>query len=264
MAPIQCTRLIAAVNERIDVPDDQLPEGVTSNNEPTLGRLGDLTSAGPEFCELIDIPRVIDLLKVIIHHQLRLENTYAYVRRKGFPGLPMHGGGSFDSNGQDLTLMYRHFNGRIFSGHTVVAFNLTDVSEEEGGFACIPGSHKANFPIPEEMKTFENGVDRSLIQCVPCRAGSAVIFTEALCHGATPWTSDRERVTLFYKYHHSGMKFHSFFPSRAALERMTASQRSFYIEVSADPRDPRQLYPALGRDAAPAVSAQEMADRRQG
>ncbi|MDE0027317.1 MAG: phytanoyl-CoA dioxygenase family protein [Spirochaetaceae bacterium] len=244
----QCTRLIAAVNERIEVPDGELPEGVTSSNEPTLARLGDLTSAGPEFCELIDIPRVIDLLRVIVHHQLRLENTYAYVRRKGFPGLRMHGGGSFDSNGQDLTLMYRHFNGRIFSGHTVVAFNLTDVSEEEGGFACIPGSHKANFSIPEDMKTFENGVDRSLIQCVPCRAGSAVIFTEALCHGATPWTSDRERVTLFYKYHHAGMKFHSFFPSRAALERMTPSQRSFYIEVSADSRDPRLLYPALARD----------------
>ena len=191
----QCRRLIAAMKALIDVPDDELPEGVRSANEPAMARLGDLTSAGPEFCELIDIPRVIDLLKVIIHHELRLENTYGYIRRKGFAGLQMHGGGSFDSNGQDMTLMYRHFNGRIFSGHTVVAFNLTDVSEEEGGFACVPGSHKANFPIPEEMKTFENGVDHSLIQTVPCRAGSAVIFTEALCHGATPWTSDRERIT---------------------------------------------------------------------
>ena len=151
----QCQRLIARMKALIDVPDDQLPEGVTSGNEPPMARLGDLTSAGPEFCELIDIPRVIDLLKVIVHHELRLENTYGFIRRKGFPGLKMHGGGSFDSNGQDMTLMYRHFNGRIFSGHTVVAFNLTDVSEEEGGFACVPGSHKANFPIPEEMKTFE-------------------------------------------------------------------------------------------------------------
>ena len=238
----QCRRLIDEMHRLIDVPDDELPEGVTSSNEPTLARLGDLTSAGTEFCALIDIPRVIDILKVIIHHELRLENSYGYIRRKGFAGLPLHGGGSFDSNGQDLTLMYRHFNGRIFSGHTVVAFNLTDVSEQEGGFACIPGSHKANFPIPEELKSFEHGVDRSLIRCVPCRAGSAVIFTEALCHGAAPWSSDRERVTLFYKYHHAGMKFHSFFPSRAALERMTPNQRSFYIEVSSDSRDPRQLY----------------------
>ena len=192
----QCRRLVDEMKRLIDVPDDEKPEGVSSKDEPTQASLGDLTSAGAEFCALIDIPRVIDVLKAIIHHELRLEISYGYIRRKGFPGLPLHGGGEFDSNGQDLTLMYRQSNGRIFSGHTVVAFNLTDVDEEEGGFACVPGSHKANFPIPEEMKTFEHGVDGSLIRCVPCRAGSAVIFTEALCHGAAPWDSDRERPVL--------------------------------------------------------------------
>ena len=239
----QCRRLVDEMKRLIDLPDEEKPEGVSSKDEPTQANLGDLTSAGAEFCALIDIPRVIDILKVIIHHELRLEISYGYIRRKGFAGLTLHGGGEFDSNGQDLTLMYRQSNGRIFSGHTVVAFNLTDVDEEEGGFACIPGSHKANFPILEEMKTFEHGVDRSLVRCVPCRAGSAVIFTEALCHGAAPWDSDRERVTLFYKYHHAGMKFHRFFPGRAALERMTPSQRSFYIEVASDPRVEREWYP---------------------
>jgi ectoine hydroxylase-related dioxygenase (phytanoyl-CoA dioxygenase family) len=243
----QCQRLIATMKRHIDVPDNELPEGVTSANEPTVARLGDLTSVHTDFCELIDIPAVISILQEIVHDQLRLENTYGYIRRKGFVGLDMHGGGAFDSNGQDLTLMYRHFNGRIFSGHTVVAFNLTDVDEAEGGFLCVPGSHKANFSIPEDLQTFAGGVDMSLFRAVPCPAGSAVIFTEALCHGATPWNSDRERVTLFYKYHHSGMKFHSFFPSRAALEKMTPSQRSFYIEVSSDPRDPRVPYPAPER-----------------
>ena len=49
-------------------------------------------------------------------------------------------------------------------------------------------------------------------------------------------------MTLFYKYHHAGMKFHRFFPGRAALERMTPSQRSFYIEVASDPRVEREWY----------------------
>ena len=221
----------------VDVPDHELPEGVRSRNDPTVATLADLTSAHTDFCELIDLRPVIEVLKVIVHDQLRLENTYGYIRRKGFEGLPLHGRGVFDSNGQDITLMYRHFNGRIFSGHTVVAFNLTDVDAEEGGFVCVPGSHKANFPIPEDLKTFQNGVDDSLLRSVPCVAGSSLIFTEALCHSAAPWNSDRERVTLFYKYHHAGMKVHRFFPSRAALERMTPSQRSFYIEVAADKRD---------------------------
>ena len=239
----QCDRLIDTMKRMINTPNDQLPEGVRHRESPCVKNLGDLTSAGPEFAELIDIPVIIDILKEIIHHELRLEITYAYIRSKGFPGLEMHGGGAFDSNGQDITLMYRHFNGHIFSGHTVVAFNLTDVSEEEGGFACIPGSHKANFPIPEDMKRFKNGkVDTSLLRSVPCKAGSVIIFTEALCHGATPWNSDRERITLFYKYHHAGMKFHRFFPTREALERMTPSQRSFYIEVASDPRQEREVY----------------------
>ena len=178
-----CRRLIDEMKRLIDVPDDELPEGVSSGNEPTLARLGDLTSASTEFCALIDIPRVIDVLKVIIHHELRLENSYGYIRRKGFPGLPLHGGGEYDSNGQDLTLMYRHFNGRIFSGHTVVAFNLTDVDEEEGGFACVPGSHKANFPIPEDMQTFEHGVGpvADSLRALPGRLGGD------LHRGALPW-----------------------------------------------------------------------------
>ena len=31
-------------------------------------------------------------------------------------------------------------------------------------------------------------------------AGTAVIFTEALTHGALPWTGAGERRTLFFKY----------------------------------------------------------------
>ena len=242
LARAHCNRLIDTARRLMAVPNEELPEGVQHKEEDCLRSLGDLTSADAAFCELIDLPPVIDILKEIIHHELRLEIAYGLIRRKGFGGLKLHGGGSFDSNGQDITLMYRHFNGRIFSGHTVVAFDLADTGEEDGGFACVPGSHKANFPIPEDMRQFGNGVDRSLVRCVPCRAGSAIIFTEALCHGATPWHGDSDRVTLFYKYHHAGMKFHRFFPSREALERMTPSQREFYIEVAADSRQPRDLY----------------------
>ena len=179
----QCGRLIDTMKRMIDTPNDQLPEGVGHRESPCVKNLGDLTSAGPEFAELIDIPVIIDILKEIIHHELRLEITYAYIRSKGFPGLEMHGGGAFDSNGQDITLMYRHFNGHIFSGHTVVAFNLTDVSEEEGGFACIPGSHKANFPIPEDMKRFKNGKSRYLPVALRTLQGR---LSDHLHRGAVP------------------------------------------------------------------------------
>ncbi len=39
-----------------------------------------------------------------------------------------------------------------------------------------------------------------MITRVPARAGSAIIFTEALFHVTLPWTAPSTRTTLFYKY----------------------------------------------------------------
>ena len=236
-----CERLIDALHEVIDTPTDQLPKGVY-HSEPSPGEIGvgDLTSIGPTFADLIDLPPVIDILTGIISPQLRLEITYGRIRRKGYGGLNLHGGGG----GVDPNFTYHHFNGRIFAGHTVVALNLTDVSEEEGGFVCVPGSHNSHFPTPRDLSDFSDGkVDTSVLRSVPCKAGSAVIFPEALAHGALPWNKDHDRVTLFYKYNHAGMKWRGFWPSTEALGQMTPAQRLFYSEVSADRRKERVVHP---------------------
>lgn len=239
-----CGRLVEELYRLSEVPNDQLPGGVAHDETgPGELRLADITSVGPVFADLIDLPPVIDVLKEVIHRELRLEISYAFIRKNGFSGLDLHGGGHWDGNGQDLQFTYRHFNGNIFCGNTVVAFNLTDVSEEEGGFICVPGSHKANFPIPDRWKDVSSGdYDPGLIRSVPCNAGSVVIFPEALCHGASPRRSGRDRVSLFYKYNHVGMKWRTFFPDRDALERMTPNQRSFYTEVASDFREGRVVY----------------------
>ena len=39
-----------------------------------------------------------------------------------------------------------------------------------------------------------------MVTRVPARAGTAIIFTEALCHVTLPWTASSTRTTLFYKY----------------------------------------------------------------
>ena len=39
-------------------------------------------------------------------------------------------------------------DGRIFCGMLTVIWLVNDVGEGDGGFWCIPGSHKADFPVP--------------------------------------------------------------------------------------------------------------------
>jgi hypothetical protein len=236
-----CGRLTDALRKVIDTPPDQLPKGVSHSEPPGEISVGDLTSIGPTFADLIDLPPVIDILTEVISPQLRLEISYGRIRRKGYGGLNLHGGARDDI---DPNFTYQHSNGKIFAGHTVASFNLTDVSEEEGGFVCVPGSHNAHFTTPGDLTDFSDGTfDNSVLRSVPCKAGSVVIFTEALAHGALPWNQDHDRVTLFYKYNHAGMKWRPYWPAKEALERMTPAQRLFYTEVAADSRREPILHP---------------------
>ena len=50
------------------------------------------------------------------------------------------------------------------------------------------------------------------MQAVTGPAGTALLFTEALTHGALPWSGAGERRTLFYKYHHHGASWASIYP----------------------------------------------------
>ena len=52
---------------------------------------------------------------------------------------------------------YRYRHGLMRSGLTVCTFMLTGAAACDGGFTCIPGSHKSNFidRIPPEVRRFE-------------------------------------------------------------------------------------------------------------
>ena len=41
------------------------------------------------------------------------------------------------------------------AGPAVVAYNLMDVGPEDGGFACVAGSHKAAFTFPPRWKSLK-------------------------------------------------------------------------------------------------------------
>ena len=64
------------------------------------------------------------------------------------------------------------------------------------------GSHAGHIRLPQEWGDMSNpnNVDAEWLYKVPASAGDAIVFTEAITHGAIPWTQqDSNRRTLFYK-----------------------------------------------------------------
>ena len=84
-------------------------------------------------------------------------------------------------------------DGEIFNGLIAVQWALVDHDPGFGGFRCIPGSHKANFELPDAAAS-DLAIDLAL------SAGDVVFFTEALTHGTSTWRAPYERMSLFYKY----------------------------------------------------------------
>ncbi len=159
-------------------------------------RWGNIIDWGKPFLDLIDQPTIVPYLETILGKNFRLDHDYADLIRSGKSpiGSMLHGGGTPFDAGQ----YYHWLNGKMHNGLTVVAYNLRDVNPGDGGFGCVPGSHKSNVPYPQEWRDLSDF--KPFMRAVTGPAGTAVIFTEALTHGAMPWTGAGERRTLFFKY----------------------------------------------------------------
>ena len=99
---------------------------------------------------------------------------------------------------------------------------------------CIPGSHKAAFPCPRPIATLEargefGPFSGAMYEHVAAKKGSAIVFTEALTHGALPWVASHQRRTLLYRYAARGFAASSRSPhTTSAIERA----QSFRSELS--------------------------------
>lgn len=221
----QCDQAIDKIKQRMK-PMEKTPNGYDSNG--TWHSAANLWEAGEPFLSLIDHPKVTDVLSEIISPTLRCESCYSFVRYKGCPVFEMHGG----SRGGSVNFRYDARNGQIFTGLTVISYNLQDVAPEDGGFSAIPGSHKADFQLSEEDRKDLFAFGGPLVRTIPAPRGAAVVFTETLAHGAGSWQRDDEpRYGLFYKYNDRAAIYHeqgNRRPSDAALATMTDAQRCYF------------------------------------
>lgn len=147
------------------------------------------------FRRMFTHPRIIDVFNEVLGSGFRLDHGPGLIRmRHGTEGHRLHGGMTFDAS-----QFHNFVHGRVQAGLCVAAWQLTDVHAGDGGFACIPGSHKSNYRPAMEVLRLEQ--DWDCVHQVVAGAGSVVFFNEALVHGTLPWQpTQRERRSILFKY----------------------------------------------------------------
>ena len=148
----------------------------------------------PVFMELMAHPRTLRIIRTMIGEWMRLDHAYGLQMdrlsvERGHVKPNLHGGLRHDHGEHQ----YQWFDGKMYNGLIVVMYALEDINPGDGGLICVPGSHKSNF-------RYRPPVDSHLVANPSFMAGDMLIFTEALVHGTTTWTSDQRRRALLYKY----------------------------------------------------------------
>lgn len=177
---------VARLRDAID--QQGLPAADETIERQRFGTGGELLRWHRGFCDLIDHRLATALLAELIGPYVRLDHAYGIAMRPGTSGLGLHGPAQpFDSSQYYVQRM-----GVMRSGLLSLSWGLSDGRPGDGGFGCIPGSHRASFPVPAGAE--------SMVVEVPQPLGSLLVFTEALMHCTIPWRGREDRWTVIYKY----------------------------------------------------------------
>jgi ectoine hydroxylase-related dioxygenase (phytanoyl-CoA dioxygenase family) len=147
----------------------------------------DILNMEPETLRfLVAHPRLLPYIDEMID-QPRLKSTWSSFM---WPG----GGVGFHSNHTPTcTCNYYHFNRRIRHNLFQVFVALRDIPADGGALQILPGSHKANYPLPDH----DTIADR--LTSFPMKAGSILIFPHDIYHGSLN-SGDELRRVLIYTY----------------------------------------------------------------
>ena len=106
----------------------------------------------------------------------------------------LHSG--FEGGFQDPNQQFVVANNSLFASFVNVGVSLVDIPNHLG-FTCLPGSHKGNFKIPEDITLYD---DPPTVVNVPVNSGDVIVFTPLLRHGAKAWTEEYARYTVFMRF----------------------------------------------------------------
>lgn len=115
------------------------------------------------------LARIVDLVVLP-----RLKSTWLDFKAQG-------GGIGFHSNHTPYNPVEAYiFQQRVCASLVTVCYALNDVPLDGGALEVVPGSHKANLPMPADERAVE-----PLRRRLPLKAGSALIFSHDMNHGST-------------------------------------------------------------------------------
>ena len=198
---------LAAANQAIEANADQITTtGSAAGDSKPLAGTGTVRTQmvepwklpapyGEPFQRMIADPALMQRLNWIMGSGFECMGSRAFLSGKGSSGHFLHGGGA------PATVInhFRQQNGRIYSQYVNVAWQLRDVTRADGGFICVPGSHKASYLVPERLKNCDD--EMGLVRHVELKAGDVLLFLcQAQTHGAYPWTGEQNRRMVLSLY----------------------------------------------------------------
>ena len=188
--------LSAGEVDQLNAMADEVWPGEFGDNG--MRRTSKITQWGAPFQALIDHPKALPYLLEFLGPKFRIDHDYCIFMQKGADGGRLHGGPSPQIGAADH--WYRCHDGIIRNGLTVFTYCLSPAKAGDGGFMCVPGSHKSNFvgAIPDGVRTCQ--VPAHYVAQAEVEPGDLIIFTEALVHGTMAWTADYQRRALLLKY----------------------------------------------------------------
>ena len=219
LSPKQLVELNQSVDHCTDhiTPSAKLSGDVSAlQGELQRGDTGEFMRWPEPWCQpfrsLLSHPKTVRIMLDLVGPGFHYSSANGILMDQGSEGITMHGGQRSDgaAGRRDAWTYTIDRNGQIECNLITVMYQLTDVGPDDGGTLVIPGSHKAFFNMPDDVRSLQAnerfGADTggTLVRPVPMKAGSALIFTEALSHGALPWTGAHQRRTLLYRYSSRG------------------------------------------------------------
>jgi hypothetical protein len=232
VSPELVTRLNRAIDPFLDLQFLEWRGNVQrfDNNGNAGIELQNILEGGEPFEDLIDHPAWHERLlrycgeKSSYVEGLFIDECFASVRRTG-GFFPVHSGN------QDGVVrnQYRFVNNQFRCGQVNILLALTDIGPGDGGTMVIPGSHKSNFAHPEMLKGWDERSKMDRMEGaveVHLNQGDALMFVDAMAHGACTRTNPGERRVVIYRYGPTwGSTRYGYTYSPALLNRLTPERR---------------------------------------